>query len=94
MPQPVAVSLTVRPPSEHDAAAAAFVNPGHLYSRQEALTTPSPVPAAAGICGWWFRRLAPMVKAGACARHDGLALLYTGISPARPTMPLIVTSWQ
>jgi hypothetical protein len=71
-------------PGELDAAAAAFVNPAQLYSRQEALARPSPVPAASGVYGWWFRRLPPLVHAGACARHDGLALLYVGISPSRP----------
>jgi hypothetical protein len=71
-------------PGEFDVASAAFVNPAQLYSRQEALAKPSPVPAAAGIYGWWFRRLPPLVQAGTCARCDGLTLLYVGISPSRP----------
>jgi hypothetical protein len=61
-------------PGELDVAAAAFVHPAQLYSRLEALAGSSPVPAAAGFYGWWFRRLPPLVHAGACAWHDGLAL--------------------
>ena len=86
MPQPLNQSSppVVSLPGELDAVAAAFVNPAQLYSRQEALARRSPVPAAAGVYGWWFRRLPPLVDAGACARHDGFTLLYVGLSPSRP----------
>jgi hypothetical protein len=63
---------------------AAFLNPAHLYSRQEVLAGPSPVPAADGVYGWWFRRLPASIDTRECARHDGLTLLYIGISPSRP----------
>ena len=61
-----------------------FVNPARVYSRQQVLSRPSPVPSAGGVYGWWFGRLPPLVIADHCRRHDGLALLYVGISPSQP----------
>jgi hypothetical protein len=63
---------------------ASFVNPARVFSRQEVLVRPSPVPAADGVYGWWFRRLPPLVVADGCCQHQGLTLLYVGISPKRP----------
>ena len=42
---------------ELDSEIAAFLNPAHLFSWQEVLTRPSPVPASPGVYGWWFRNL-------------------------------------
>jgi hypothetical protein len=61
-----------------------FLNPRRLYSRQEVLARPSPVPAAGGVYGWWFRRLPPLVDARGCHRHGERTLLYAGISPRQP----------
>jgi hypothetical protein len=61
-----------------------FLDSEWLYSRQEILARPSAVPAAGGVYGWWFRRLPPLVDHGSCCKHDGLTLLYVGISPRRP----------
>ena len=76
----------VNPPGEigHAEEIAAFVNPVHVYSRQEVLARPSPVPAAHGVYGWWFRKLPPLVEAEGCGQQQGLTLLYVGISPAEP----------
>jgi hypothetical protein len=63
---------------------ARFVNPGRMYSCEEVLAQPSPVPAQDGVYGWWFRKLPPLVAADACRLHQGLRLLYAGISPKRP----------
>jgi hypothetical protein len=63
-----------------------FLHPAHIYSRQEVLAQPSPVPAADGVYGWWFRRLPAPIDTSGCAMHHGLTLLYTGISPSRPPM--------
>lgn len=63
---------------------AAFINPVRVFSRQDVLARPSPVPARDGVYGWWFRRLPPLVKAAGCCQHQGLVLLYTGISPEKP----------
>jgi len=60
-----------------------FLSPGRVWSRGEVLARPSPVPDADGVYGWWFR-LPPLVDASGCCQHEGLALLYVGISPRRP----------
>jgi hypothetical protein len=67
-----------------DGEARSFVSPGRVWSRGEVLARPSPVPDAGGVYGWWFRRLPPLVDASGCCQHEGLALLYVGISPRRP----------
>jgi hypothetical protein len=61
-----------------------FLNPARVFSRDEVLSRPSAVPAASGVYGWWFRGLPPLIDTAECGRHDGLALLYAGISPRRP----------
>lgn len=61
-----------------------FLSPRRVYSREQVLARPSPVPAAGGVYGWRFGRLPPLVDAGGCRQHDGLTLLYTGISPREP----------
>ena len=66
------------------AGVARFVDPSRVYSREDVLARPSPIPARAGVYGWWFRQLPPLVVAGGCRQHKGLRLLYAGISPSRP----------
>lgn len=61
-----------------------FVNPSYLFSRQEVLARPSPVPAKDGVYGWWFRHLPPLVEADGCCQKRDLTLLYVGISPKQP----------
>ncbi len=61
-----------------------FLTPEHLYSRQEVLVRPSPVPAVSGVYGWWFRQLPAPVDISGCYAHNGFTLLYVGISPRRP----------
>jgi len=61
-----------------------FVAPSRVYSRQDVLTRPCPVPAEPGVYGWWFRRWPSPVSTGGCRCHQGLVLLYAGISPDRP----------
>jgi len=70
--------------SELDAEAAEFLRPARVFSREEVLTRPSPVPAANGVYGWWFRSVPPLIDASRCTRRSGLALLYVGISPREP----------
>jgi hypothetical protein len=67
-----------------DVEAHVFVGPARVWSRREVLARPSPVPDAGGVYGWWFRRLPPLVDGSGCCHHEGLALLYVGISPRRP----------
>jgi hypothetical protein len=70
--------------AELDSEIATFLQPAHLYSQQEVLDRPSPVPACAGVYGWWFRRLPAPIDISGCARQGGQTLLYVGISPAPP----------
>src|SRR5262249_36145447 len=63
---------------------ARFVNLVRVYSREDVLTRPSPVPAQDGVYGWGFRKLPPVVLADACRQHQGLRLRYAGSSPNRP----------
>jgi hypothetical protein len=65
---------------------AGFVNPVQVYSCEDVLGHPAPVPAHDGVYGWWFRKLPPLVVADACRQHEGLRLLYAGISPNRPPL--------
>lgn len=54
--------------------ATALVSPDRLWSAQEVLVRPSPVPAAAGVYGWHFTQPPhPDLEAG--------RLLYVGIAP-------------
>ncbi|CAM5545150.1 hypothetical protein AQI96_42100 [Streptomyces canus] len=54
--------------------ATALASPGQLWSAQEVLVRPSPVPAAAGVYGWHFKQSPhPELDAG--------RLLYVGIAP-------------
>lgn len=50
-----------------------LVNPNRLWSAQEVLVRPSPLPAAAGVYGWHFKQPPrPDLDAG--------CLLYIGIA--------------
>lgn len=49
--------------------------------RAEVMASPSPVPRAAGVYGWWFREVPPGVPTEGCLTHGGLTLLYVGIAP-------------
>jgi hypothetical protein len=63
----------------------AFLNPAQLYSRQEVLDRPSPVPACAGVYGWWFGDLPDArIDSRECIHQHGRTLLYVGISPSPP----------
>ncbi|MFC9398630.1 GIY-YIG nuclease family protein [Streptomyces sp. NPDC057027] len=54
--------------------ATALVSPDQLWSAQEVLLRPSPVPAAAGVYGWHFKQ-PPHLDL------DAGRLLYVGIAP-------------
>jgi hypothetical protein len=38
-----------------------------------------------GVYGWYFREIPPLVPVEGCATHQGLTLLYVGISPRKPS---------
>lgn len=61
-----------------------LLQPEKLWSRAEVLTRPCPVPASPGVYAWWFREIPPGLVTQECLTHEGLTLLYVGISPKRP----------
>jgi hypothetical protein len=60
---------------------AGLLRPAHLYTAQEVRARPCPIPAAAGVYGWYFDRVPAGVPTDGCHRVDGAHLLYVGISP-------------
>jgi hypothetical protein len=63
-----------------------FLSRTRLYSREEALASPSPVAVAGGVYGWWFNVPPAVMDTSGCHERDGYRLLYIGISPTRPPM--------
>ena len=60
-------------------------HPEHLWSRQEVLSRPSPVPKAPGVYAWYFRNLPPDVPITGCNSIGEFYMLYVGISPSAPS---------
>jgi hypothetical protein len=62
--------------------------PARLWSRTEALASPSPVPREPGVYAWYFRDIPPDippdVPTADCHRCGDLPLLYIGIVPKAP----------
>jgi SAM-dependent methyltransferase len=61
-----------------------LLHPKRLWSRQEILSRPSPVPKAAGVYAWYFRNLPPHIPTTGSTNSAGFCLLYVGISPSSP----------
>lgn len=58
-----------------------LLHPTKLWSRVEILGRSSAVPKEPGIYAWYFREIPPLVPIDRCVTHEGLTLLYIGISP-------------
>jgi hypothetical protein len=58
--------------------------PSRLWSREEVLTRPCPIPKAPGIYAWFFKQVPPGVPTENCIRYGEYTLLYIGISPKAP----------
>lgn len=67
-----------------DAIVAQLTAPKNLWSRSEVLISPCPAPPKHGIYAWHFKELPGCVDAAECVKHEGLTLLYVGISPKAP----------
>jgi hypothetical protein len=61
--------------------------PDRLYSRDEVLGPACPVPRAAGVYAWFFRQVPDVVPTEGCLTHEGMTLLYVGISPDKQGKP-------
>jgi hypothetical protein len=59
-----------------------LLRPEYLWSREEVLSRPSPVPRSPGVYAWYFRGLDSVSMSGLSAH--GYRLLYIGISPSAP----------
>jgi hypothetical protein len=64
-----------------------LITPDRLYSRQEILSKPSPIPEISGVYGWFFKDVPPFVLTEGCIRHQNMTLLYIGISPDKKNKP-------
>ncbi len=56
-----------------------------LYSREEAIANPCPIPNQKGIYAWFFRDIPKLVPLDNCYTRDGFTLLYIGIAPSSST---------
>lgn len=65
-------------------AAALLLRPRYLFTRDEILAKPCPVPAQAGVYAWYFNDIPAGVPTDGCMTFDGHKLLYVGISPGKP----------
>jgi hypothetical protein len=69
---------------EIDKAKSLILQPMRVWSRDEVLSKPSPVPASPGVYGWFFRSLPAPIETAECIKYQDLTLLYVGISPKKP----------
>lgn len=77
-----------------DDVASRLLRPSQLFTRDEVLTRPSPVPAAAGVYAWYFDKVPARVPVDGCQTVDGHSLLYVGISPKGPGSNGLIPSRQ
>jgi hypothetical protein len=63
----------------------ALRNPARLWTREEVLQRPSPVPAVSGLYAWFFREVPEGVAVQGCVTRDDATLLYVGIAPRAPS---------
>jgi hypothetical protein len=61
-----------------------LLHPKRLWSRQELLSRPNPLPKLPGVYAWYFRNVPPIIPTTGCNRIDEYYLLYVGISPSAP----------
>ena len=58
-----------------------LLKPEILWSRDDVLSNPCPVPTNPGIYAWYFKTMHPKVPITRCHSWQGMTLLYVGISP-------------
>lgn len=56
-------------------------SPSRIWSREEVLSKPCPVPREPGLYAWYFKQVPAGVPTSDCIRVGDLTLLYIGISP-------------
>ena len=70
-----------------DLALETLIAPHRLYSRSEALSKPSPIPAVSGIYAWYFSEISRVTPIEGCIASGDKILLYVGISPDKAGKP-------
>jgi hypothetical protein len=65
-----------------------LLRPAVLHAAGAVLARPCPIPAAAGVYGWYFNPPPPGVPVDGCHIASGAWLLYVGISPRAPSAML------
>src|SRR3954453_994212 len=63
----------------------ALLAPPRLWTREEVVSRPSPVPKTAGVYAWYFRQLPGAVSVDGCHQLDGMPMLYVAIAPKPPS---------
>jgi hypothetical protein len=66
---------------------APLLRPARLWTREEVLARPSPVPAAAGICAWYFTALPSRWTPRAVWRSTGGGCCMSDLPQATPSQP-------
>jgi len=61
--------------------------PKRVYARHEILSRPCPVPTENGVYAWFFKTTPHTVPTDGCIVHEGMSLLYVGISPDKAGKP-------
>lgn len=61
--------------------------PTKLWSRDEVMCSPSPIPAVSGVYFWWFENIPSGVPLDGCITMNSYTLLYVGISPDKKGKP-------
>jgi hypothetical protein len=64
-----------------------LLSPEGLLGRDEVLGSACPVPRVAGVYAWFFRQVPDVVPTEGCLMHEGMTLLYVGISPDKQGKP-------
>ncbi len=61
-----------------------IISPEKVWSRNEILFSPSPVPKESGVYAWYLKNFPSIIPTENCITFNDLTLLYIGISPKSP----------
>jgi hypothetical protein len=63
-----------------------IILPEKVWSRNEILLSPSPIPKESGVYAWYFKNFPSIIPTDDCVTFSNLTLLYIGISPKSPPL--------
>jgi hypothetical protein len=66
------------------AVAEELLSPRRLFTRDQVLARPCPIPAEPGVYAWYFDKIPAGVPVDGCNSVGAHTLLYVGISPKAP----------